>query len=75
VEKRTAPSSLKHGCPYCTLWISRGVVSTGGEIISKKLSTYVVQAQMLKEGEDPAFHMASYLLDVICAINVFTDMN
>jgi hypothetical protein len=29
----------------------------------------------LKEGETPAFYMASYLLDVMCAINIFIDMN
>jgi hypothetical protein len=46
-----------------------------GEIISKQLSTNVLQAQMLKEGEAPTFHMASYLLDVICARNVFAGMN
>jgi hypothetical protein len=46
-----------------------------GAIISNQLSTNVLQAQMLKEGEAPAFHMALYLLDVICARNVFTGMN
>jgi hypothetical protein len=30
---------------------------------------------MPKEGETPSFYMASYLLDVICAINVFVGMN
>jgi hypothetical protein len=30
---------------------------------------------MSKEGEVPTFYMASYLLDVICTRNVFTDMN
>jgi hypothetical protein len=35
-----------------------------GEIISKQLSTCILQAQSPKEGEAPAFHMASYLLDV-----------
>jgi hypothetical protein len=46
-----------------------------GEIITKKLCTNVLQAQTLKEGEAPTFHMASYLLDVICARIVFTGMN
>jgi hypothetical protein len=46
-----------------------------GAIISKQLSIYVQQFQMPKEGEAPNFHMASYLLDVICARNVFVDMN
>jgi hypothetical protein len=46
-----------------------------GEIISKKLSTNVLQAQTSKEGEAPTFHMASYLLDVICTRNVFAGMN
>ena len=30
---------------------------------------------MPKEGEAPTFYMASYLLDVMCARNVFVDMN
>jgi hypothetical protein len=46
-----------------------------GEIISKQLSTCVLQAQMLKEGEAPTFYMASYLLDVMCTRNVFAIMN
>jgi hypothetical protein len=46
-----------------------------GEIISKKLSIYVQQAQRQKEGEVPNFHMASYLIDVICERNVFAGMN
>ena len=44
-------------------------------IISKKLSTNVAQDQVSKEGEAPTFHMALYLLDVICATNVFASMN
>jgi hypothetical protein len=31
--------------------------------------------RMPKEGESPSFHMASYLLDVICTRNVFVGMN
>jgi hypothetical protein len=46
-----------------------------GEIISKQLRTCVQQAQMPKEGEEPNFYMASYLRDVMCARNVFVDMN
>jgi hypothetical protein len=46
-----------------------------GEIISKKLSTCVQQAQMPKEGEAPTFYMASYLLNVMCGRNVFIGMN
>jgi hypothetical protein len=46
-----------------------------GAIISKQLSICVQQAQTLKEGEAPTFYMASYLLDVMCARNVFTAMN
>jgi hypothetical protein len=46
-----------------------------GEIISKQLSTNILQAQTPKDGEMLAFHMALYLLDVICARNVFTGMN
>jgi len=45
------------------------------EIISKQLSTCAQHDQMTKEGERPTFHMASYLLDVICTRNVFADMN
>jgi hypothetical protein len=46
-----------------------------GEIISKKLSTYVQQAQISKEWEAPTFYMASYLLYVMCARNIFANMN
>jgi hypothetical protein len=46
-----------------------------GAIISKKMSIYVHQEHKLKEGEAPSFHRAPYLLDVICARNVFVDMN
>jgi hypothetical protein len=34
-----------------------------------------LQAQTLKDGETPSFHMASYLLDVIYARNIFVGMN
>jgi hypothetical protein len=57
-----------------TVAISRSSFNWG-EIISKQLSTNILQAQTPKDGEVPAFHMASYLLDVICARNVFDDMN
>jgi hypothetical protein len=46
-----------------------------GSIISKQLSTCIQQAQTPKEGETPSFHMASYLLDVICTRNFFVGMN
>jgi hypothetical protein len=46
-----------------------------GEIISKKLSTNILQAPTSKDGEVPAFHMASYLLGVNYARNVFVGMN
>jgi hypothetical protein len=46
-----------------------------GAIISKQLSTCIRQDQVLKEGDTPAFYMASYLLDVICARNTFSGMN
>jgi hypothetical protein len=46
-----------------------------GEIISKKLSIFIQQAQTPKEGETPSFYMASYLLDIICARNVFARIN
>jgi hypothetical protein len=46
-----------------------------GAIISKQLSINLLQAQTPKEGEVPIFYMASYLLDVICARNVFAGMN
>jgi hypothetical protein len=46
-----------------------------GELISKQFSIYVKQVQMPKEGGAPTFYMALYLLDVMCARNVFADMN
>jgi hypothetical protein len=44
-------------------------------IISKQLIICVQQAKTSKEGEVLVFHIASYLLYVICAINVFVGMN
>jgi hypothetical protein len=44
-------------------------------IISKQLSTYIKQAQTPKEGDTPAFYMALYLLDIICARNAFAGIN
>jgi hypothetical protein len=35
----------------------------------------VQQAQVLKEGEALMFYMASYLLDIMCARNLFASMN
>jgi hypothetical protein len=46
-----------------------------GAIISKQLSIYIQQAHTTKEGETLVFYMASYLLDVMCARNIFVDMN
>jgi hypothetical protein len=46
-----------------------------GAIISKQLSINILQAQTPKDGETPIFYMASYLLDVICARNIFAGMN
>jgi hypothetical protein len=61
--------------PLAYTVVISGSIFNWGVIISKKLSICVQQAQMLKEGEAPTFHMASYLLDVIYARNVFVDMN
>jgi hypothetical protein len=57
-----------------TVAISRSSFNWG-YIISKQLSIYIQQAQTSKEEEIPAFYMASYLLDVMCARNVFANMN
>jgi hypothetical protein len=46
-----------------------------GEIISKQLIIFVQQDQTQKEGEEPTFYMASYMLDVMCVRNVFIRMN
>jgi len=46
-----------------------------GDIISKKLSICIQQDQMPKEGETPTFYMDSFLLDFMCARNIFTSMN
>jgi hypothetical protein len=48
-----------------------GSVFNWGAIISKQLSIRVEQAKKPKAGEVPTFFMASYLLDVVCARNVF----
>jgi hypothetical protein len=52
-----------------------GCIFSWGEIISKQLSSCVQEAQTSKEGEAPTFYMASYLVDVMCARNVFIGMN
>jgi len=52
-----------------------GIGFNWGAIISKQLSTCIRQAQMPKEGETPSFYMDSYLLEIICARNVFSRMN
>jgi hypothetical protein len=46
-----------------------------GAIISKQLSICFQQAQASKEGEAPTFYMSTYFLDVMCAINIFSNMN
>jgi hypothetical protein len=46
-----------------------------GDIISNQLSICIQHAQISKEGETPTFYMTSYLLDVMCARNIFTSMN
>jgi hypothetical protein len=50
--------------------ISRSIFNWGA-IISKQLSIWVEEAQKTKVGETPIFFMVSYLLDAICARNVF----
>jgi hypothetical protein len=74
VEKECSKFS-KAWIPLVYIVAMLGCSFNWGEIISNKLGTSVVQAQMLKEGEAPWFHMASYLLDVICARNVIVGMN
>jgi hypothetical protein len=51
-----------------------GSIFNWGAIISKQLSTRIEQAQNPKPGDVPSFYMASYLLDVICARNIFSGM-
>jgi hypothetical protein len=75
MERRTAPSFSEAWMPLAYTVAISGSSFNWGAIISKQLSICVQQAQTPKEGEAPTFHMASYLLDVICARNVFVDMN
>jgi hypothetical protein len=42
---------------------------------SKETQHRIDQAQNPEPGEVPSFYMASYLLDVVCAWNVFAEMN
>jgi hypothetical protein len=56
-----------------TLAISISIFNWGA-IISKQLSTRIGQVQKPKPGEVPFFFMASYLLDVMCARNIFPGM-
>jgi hypothetical protein len=46
-----------------------------GAIIYKQLSICIQQSHTSKEGETPSFYMASYFLDVMCARNIFANMN
>jgi hypothetical protein len=52
-----------------------GTCFNWGAIISKQLRTCIRQVQVPKEGDTPAFYMASYLLDIIYARNDFARMN
>jgi hypothetical protein len=57
-----------------TMAISRSSFNWG-DIISKHLVTDILQARTLMYGETLVFHMASYLLDIICKRNIFVCMN
>jgi hypothetical protein len=61
--------------PLAYTMVISGSIFNWGEIIFKQLSISVQQNQTPKEGEELTFHMASYLLDVICARNVFVGKN
>jgi hypothetical protein len=52
-----------------------GSIFNWGSIISKQLSTNILQSLTPEDGEMPTFHMASCLLDVVCARNVFSCIN
>jgi hypothetical protein len=56
-----------------TLAISRSIFNWG-TIILKQLSIGIEKAHKPKSGEVPSFFMASYLLDVVCARNIFPGM-
>ena len=60
--------------------LAHTVVTTGkmfnqGDIITKKLSVIIQQAQNTKLGEVPSFYMVSYLLDTYVPKNIFVEMN
>jgi hypothetical protein len=46
-----------------------------GKKIYNQMSMCIEQDQTSKEGETLSFYMASYLLDVMCAKNIFVDVN
>jgi hypothetical protein len=54
-----------------TMEISRSIFNWGA-IISKQLSTIIEQARNQNLRDVPSFYMASYLLDAICARNIFS---
>jgi len=56
-----------------TLAISISIFNRGAFIL-KQLSTRIKHMQKPKPGEVPSFFMASYLLDVMCARNIFLGM-
>ena len=57
-----------------TMDLSRSIFNWG-DIISKQLSTGIEEAKNPKAGEIPTFYMAYYLLDAICATNVFLGLS
>ena len=57
-----------------TVEISRSGFNWGA-IISKQLIIFIEKVHTSKEGETLDFYMDSYLLDVMCARNIFVGMN
>jgi hypothetical protein len=60
--------------PLAYTVVISGSVFNWGSIISKQLSIRIEQAQKPNPGEAPSFFMESYLLDVMCARNIFPGM-
>ena len=66
---------LEAWMPLAYTMVIFGSCFNWGVIISKHLRIYIQQAQTPKEEDTPSFYMHLYLLDVICAKNVFVGMN
>jgi hypothetical protein len=54
--------------------VTKGIVFNWGAILSQALKKDLEKAKGYSTSKGPSFHMASYLLDNVCAHNTFQGM-